>query len=728
MDARQAWFTSDPVHLPPESIEFSKASGGSSFPVVGPDGANLGTFFSNEPAWRNLTAEQRASMACLGRMLAARLEQSRAETEARKLALVAERTSNAVILTDALGRIEWVNAGFTRITEYTLEEVRGRKPGSFLQGPETDPQTVALMRERLRTGKSFIVDVVNYSKTGRKYWLHIVVEPFRNEDGQVTRFMAIESDLTEIKEAEAALRRSEEQVRRLNVGLEELVEERTAAMRQALATLDATEDGAFIFDPETLRHSYVNEGAVRQLGYDRTRLLQMTPLDFNPDFDEAKLRMLMAPMIEGKLPTRRFSTRHRHLDGREIPVEINLQYVAAAGGRPRFIAIARDITEREQHERLTLRSQRLEAIGTLAGGVAHDLNNALAPIMMGMEMLRARYPEESRIMDMFQTSAKRGADMVRQLLTFAKGTDGERVALQPGPLVKEMQSFIQSSFPKNIHLTVHCDPGMPTVLADATQIHQILLNLCVNARDAMPFGGTLKIDAQRAVVDADFAKAIPDAKPGEYVVLRVRDTGTGIPPEIMDRILDPFFTTKGPDKGTGLGLSTVVGILKGHGGFLHVTSQMGQGSDFGAYLPVEQAQSDPESQSKTTSKFRGDGQIILFVDDDSTVREMVKAVFRRLNFKVLIATDGTDGLVQAAEHRNDLSAVITDVHMPHLDGVGFVRALRRILPDIPVIASSGRMEDAMTGEFKSLGVTNRLDKPFTEAQLSETLGSLLGPK
>ncbi len=399
-----------------------------------------------------------------------------------------------------------------------------------------------------------------------------------------------------------------------------------------------------------------------------------------------------------------------------------------AGEALRIVGAAEDTTERQRHERLALRAQRLESIGTLAGGIAHDLNNALAPIMMSGQLLRMQYPGESQALDMIEASSRRAADMVRQLLTFAKGAEGERVSLQPGHLVKEMQKIMKGSFPKNIQLVIKCPAQLPTVLGDATQLHQVLLNLCVNARDAMPRGGTLTLAAEHREVDAGPASSGPDAKPGAYVALSVRDTGTGIPPEILDRIFDPFFTTKGPDQGTGLGLSTVMGIVKGHGGFLQVQSQPGDGSTFTAYLPADRAGSQTERTTKAAEVFHGKGEAILFVDDEVAVRETARTVLRRLHFEPLIASDGTDGLMQAAQHRTEVRAIITDLHMPHMDGLAFVRALRRMLPDVPIVVASGRMEDALAEEFKTLGVTTRLDKPFTEVQLAEALKHLLAPK
>ena len=303
----------------------------------------------------------------------------------------------------------------------------------------------------------------------------------------------------------------------------------------------------------------------------------------------------------------------------------------AAGEIHRIVGVAEDITERKVAEQLTHRSQRLESIGTLAGGVAHDLNNALAPIMMGVEMLKLEYPKESETLEMFEACAKRGADLVRQLLSFAKGAEGEHVVLPPARLVRNLEKIMKGSFPKNIQLVVRCDPKLPTILGDPTQLDQVLLNLCVNARDAMPHGGTLSLEAERVKIDAAYASSIPDAKPGSYVVLRVRDTGMGIPPEIIDRIFDPFFTTKAPDKGTGLGLSTVMGIVKGHGGFLQVHSQPGKGATFAAYLPTNGASGNTEHIAKPRTAFRGQEELILFVDDEATVREIARGVLRRLN-------------------------------------------------------------------------------------------------
>lgn len=502
-------------------------------------------------------------------------------------------------------------------------------------------------------------------------------------------------------------------------------QETDTRLREQAALLDKAQDAILVRD---LDHhiTYWNNSAARLYGWTAEEAVGRSErelLYYDLDiFDQSVEKLITEGEWTGEF-------KQKRNDGRIIDIEGRWTLLRDAAGQPKTVlAIHTDVTERKQQEKLAQRSQRMESIGTLAGGIAHDLNNALAPIMMSGELLRMQYPGQSELLDMIESSSKRAADMVRQLLTFAKGAEGERVSVHPGELVKELEKIIQGSFPKNIRLMVKCDPKLPLVRGDSTQLHQVLLNLCVNARDAMPNGGTLTLEAESRDVDAVYASSIPDAMPGKYLALRVRDTGTGIPPETLDRIFDPFFTTKGPDKGTGLGLSTVMGIIKGHGGFLQVHSQRGEGSAFTAYLPVEGAGSDTEQVTRAAVEFRGQGETLLLVDDEAAIRGMARTVLQRLNFKPLTATDGTDGLMQAALHRTELSAVITDLHMPHMDGLAFVRVLRQMLPDIPVVVASGRMEDAVAEEFKTLGVTARLDKPFTEAQLMEALRNLLAPK
>ena len=419
-------------------------------------------------------------------------------------------------------------------------------------------------------------------------------------------------------------------------------------------------------------------------------------------------------------------TRQKNKAGRALIVFSQLTLLTDAQGLPDgILAVNHDLTEAKALEQQLLRSQRQEALGALAGGVAHDLNNALAPIMMGVDLLKAKYPGAPGIVDLFDSSVRRAAAMIRQLLTFAKGSEGERGPIQVNYLIQEMGGIVECTFPKNITITVEREKNLPPVLADSTQLHQVLLNLCVNARDAMPAGGRLSLTTRKVEISTVHPGMPPNARIGTFVALQVGDTGTGIPPEIRDRIFDPFFSTKSPDKGTGLGLSTAMGIIKAHEGFLEVSSAPGQGTTFTVFLPADTSAAETEPTAPRKVLFSGHGETILFVDDETAVREIAREVLERMNFKVVMARDGLEALVWLAEHPS-VHAIITDLHMPNQDGLSFVGMLRKVLPDIPIIVSSGRLEAEAESQFRALGVTSFLDKPCEEHQLAEALRSLFG--
>jgi PAS domain S-box-containing protein len=491
-------------------------------------------------------------------------------------------------------------------------------------------------------------------------------------------------------------------------------------IREQAALLDKTQDAIYVRNLEQ-RIIYWNKGAERLYGWLADEVIgkradELFSTDSSERHEEARRLLLEKGEWVGELGQTTKS-------GKEIIVESRrtLLHDDVRGNPKSVLVINTDITERKRVERQMLRTQRLESLGTLAGGVAHDLNNALAPILMTVELLRMEYPDATKLIDMVETSAKRGADMVRQLLTFAKGVEGARLLIQPQHLLKEMEKIIRGTFPKSISLQTNYAKGLRTILGDNTQLHQVLLNLCVNARDAMPNGGILTLEAENVEIDAAYASSVPEAVPGSYVVWRVTDTGTGIPPEVVERIFEPFFSTKGPDKGTGLGLSTVMGIIKSHGGFIRVYSVPGQGTTFAIYLPADGGITVAASVEKQPDAFRGNGEYILVADDEPAVRQAARAVLTALNFNVITAVDGTEALIKVAEKRAELRAVLTDVHMPHMDGLAFVRVLKRMSPDIGIIIASGRLDEREMKEFKSLGISAFLEKPFTQEKLVEAL-------
>ena len=429
-------------------------------------------------------------------------------------------------------------------------------------------------------------------------------------------------------------------------------------------------------------------------------------------------------------------SRHEHTDarvefecrqpsGRRIWLQMSIAAVLDGKTLTGTQYLLRDITKERDAQRQLQHSQRLESLGTLAGGIAHDLNNALSPVLMGMEFLRheAGGGSGSAILETMESSTHRAADMVRQLLTFAKGAEGARVAVNLRHLIKEMQGIIKGTFPKNIDISVRYSNDLAPVLGDATQLHQVLLNLCVNARDAMPLGGKLSIDAEEVDVDALYAASVPGAQSGHYVRVRIRDTGAGIPAGIIDKIFDPFFTTKSPDKGTGLGLSTVMGIVKGHGGFIQVYSQPGNGACFTLHLPPERSgtAAAPAPPPPQAVAFAGNGEKVLLVDDEAAIRNIGSALLEGLNFTPMVACDGAEGLMEVACHKAELHAVLTDLHMPNMDGMGFIRSVRRVLPHIPIIAMSGRFDGASLQELKNLKVNVTINKPFTAFELASAM-------
>jgi PAS domain S-box-containing protein len=388
------------------------------------------------------------------------------------------------------------------------------------------------------------------------------------------------------------------------------------------------------------------------------------------------------------------------------------------GKTTRMVGTLQDITEQKRIEAEFLRAQRMDSIGALAGGMAHDLNNALSPILMGIQLIRGKVAdtETQQMLTVMEHNTHRGAEMVRQVLTFARGRDDERELLQPGRLLREMENIMRQTLPKSITVEAMIPRDLWPVRGNSTQLHQVLLNLCINARDAMPRGGALTLAADNVELSASEANGIPDARPGPYVMLLVSDTGTGIAPEILPRIFDAFFTTKGPGKGTGLGLSTIARIVRGHGGFVSVKSEVGAGTTFEIYLPRAERAPQPLAPAAPTVELApGRGELILFIDDDRSVREMVAPALMEHNYRVLNAANGAEALALFKQHEGEVRLVLTDVAMPVMDGTELLATLHKRNPEVPVILMSGTYSPEK--EPLPEGVTAFLAKPFRLEQL-----------
>lgn len=403
-----------------------------------------------------------------------------------------------------------------------------------------------------------------------------------------------------------------------------------------------------------------------------------------------------------------------------------------AGNLTHFIAVKEDITEKRLTEAKLLRAQRVESIGSLASGIAHDLNNILTPILMCAPMIEVEEDPEGRheLAQTIESSAQRAVEIVKQLLGFARGKDGRRASVQARHLIREIAKIARETFPRNITIEDRCETDLWTVEADATQIHQVLLNLCVNARDAMPLGGKLILQAENVVLDDHFASMHADASPGAHVRIRVEDTGHGIPESIQEHIFETFFTTKDEGQGTGLGLTTVRGIIRDHGGFVTFSTRENHGTTFEIHLPADAAARAGEQPTiQAPALPRGTGELILVVDDEPSIRDANRRTLERHGYRVLLAGDGVDALAQFTKHYDDIRVVVTDVMMPQMDGVTLCRVLRKLRPDAPVIVSSGglfgKSGNDILRSLDQIGTRHILHKPHNAELLLRTLAAVL---
>lgn len=498
-----------------------------------------------------------------------------------------------------------------------------------------------------------------------------------------------------------------------------------ARLLQQGALLDTANDAMMVCD---LEHKllYWNKGAERLYGWDAREVVGRYIPEFlvgeRSNVDAAHRETLENGGWTGEI--RLFNKKRE-----EVTVLSRWTLIRDEANRPKSIfTVDTDITEKKKLETQFLRAQRLESVGQLAGGIAHDLNNILTPILMAAPLLHADETrrENAEMLGMIESCAQRGSEIVRQILLFSRGSVGEKKPLPVRPLLNEMANLVRETFPKGIELRTGIPSDLWMVLGDSTQLHQLLLNLVVNARDAMHGGGTLSITAENILMDEATASKTPGARPGPYVAWVVSDSGTGIPPEYMDRIFDPFFTTKELGKGTGLGLSTVIGIIRSHLGFIKVESKPKQGTHFRVYLPaLEAGPSEKDSQEETFDSWPGRGETVLLVDDEETIRLMSKKVLEKAGYRVLLAYDGADALVTFTRQSADIQIVITDMMMPTMDGFSLIGILQRLSPDVKVITCTGMDGDSNPrwNGLKGIGAT--IKKPTSRKRLLQAVRTVL---
>ncbi|AFZ07019.1 PAS/PAC sensor hybrid histidine kinase [Oscillatoria nigro-viridis PCC 7112] len=605
---------------------------------------------------------------------------------------------NFRLFTDGTLEIDSWAGGTQQIFGYSLEAVQADSAliiGNIL--PEDREKTLASFINDIQAGRSGVIEYRFLHGDRQIRWLtsNYVAE----WDGEQDCWVGIEiiTDITQRKETEQKI-------------------------AEQAALIDITSDAIFVKDLDD-RILFWNKGAERLYGWEEAEVIgQKTQTLFN------KPCKLTEPI---QITTEKGSWQGE-IDqltktGKNIIVEsrktlIKNQFFHSAS----ILVVNSDITEKKLLEKQFYHAQRLESLGTLASGIAHDLNNILTPILGASQLLPLKITNMNeptqRLLRLLSGSAKRGAELVKQILLFSRATDGEYVILQLGYLLIETIGIIQQTFPKSITISTKI-PALElwTISGDATQLHQVFMNLMINAKDAMSSGGILTVSAENRSLDEDDALLNLEAKAGCYVAVTVADTGIGIPPELLNRIFDPFFTTKEVGRGTGLGLSTVMGIVKNHGGFVKVYSELGKGTKFQVFLPAIEGEVSLTTVEEAMP--RGKGELILIVDDEASIREITQTSLENYNYRTILASDGLEALDLYREHQQEISVVLMDMMMPNLDGVSAMRELQKINPGVNIIATSGLLANrklALDANVKTF-----LLKPYTIAQLLQRLTEIL---
>ncbi len=628
-----------------------------------------------------------------------RIEHQQTEERLRQLSRAVEQCPVSVVITDTAGRIDYVNPKFVEVSGYTFDEVRGKSPRLLKAGSQPE-EFYRRLWQTITAGHEWRGEFLNRKKNGETFWESASISPIKDTGGRITGYVAVKDDITRDKFVEEKVR---EQAEMLNLA------------HDAITIRDLDDQITYWNRSAERIYGWSSAEAVGQIAH---QLLRVDPGKFSQARQELLARNFWMGeyLVHGK-------------SGQEVLIESTWTLVRDSQGQPKSIlTLSVDITCRRRLEQQVTRSQRIESLGTLASGVAHDLNNILTPIMVSIGLLKEQTtdPAFEQLITSLEAGTRRGARLVKQILTFGRGVQGERIPLSLVGVAREIQQFAQETFPKSIQFEFLTPDHLWSVVGDHTQIHQVLLNLAINARDAMPGGGKLTFAFENHVIDSAPSGLNPEFRAGPHVLIQVTDTGMGMSKEIIERIFDPFFTTKPANQGTGLGLSTSLGIIKSHGGGINVYSEPGQGSTFKIYLPASTTGEQSEQPAVNQSGLpMGHNELILLVDDEEAICTSLKKILERSGYRVKTAAHGAEAISIYATHGPEIALVITDMHMPIMDGPATIVALQSMNPKVKIIGSSGLASNGGVAKAASAGVRHFVPKPYTAEKMLHTLRAAL---
>jgi two-component system, cell cycle sensor histidine kinase and response regulator CckA len=618
--------------------------------------------------------------------------------------LLAENIRDVIWTMDLNGNFTYVSPSVFQLRGYTVEEVMEQ---SIQDAFTSDSAARILGGIQILLAQNEAKDIqTNWElqqlrKDGSAVWTEVSANIIRDKQGSAHAVLGVSRDITERKIAEEKIA---EQAHLLDVALDPII---LRDMNDALI--------------------FWNKAAEILYGWTFEEAKSLKISQFIAEVDQPKYERGVKEFLEkGEC---KIELQQRANNGRKILTLSHWSLVRNQEGKPYArLIIDRDITEQRNFEIQLRRSQRMESLGTLAGGIAHDLNNVLAPILMSIQILNLKItdPTLKKLIASLEGSTKRGSDVIKQVSTFARGTEKNFAPQQLRYIVTEIESIVNGTFPKNIHLRVGVSKDLSLVLGDAAQLQQILMNLCINARDAMPDGGRLTVAAEDMYMDESYARMILGAHPGQYVVLTVADTGTGIPNEIQEKVFEPFFSTKEKGKGSGLGLSMVYTIVKSHNSFIKLYSEIGKGTEIKIFLPATQQTEKKIIPVLEDIPSMGNGENILVVDDELSVLEISKEILESRSYRVLTAADGAEATaIYASAEKGSIDLVITDMNMPLMDGSSTIRALRRLDPNLKIVVSSGLLTNVNSAGIAGLDIQGYLTKPYTADQLASMVNKVL---